>query len=101
MLFGLVKSNIESFLRQTSDSNSMKTRLISVYLDGYFINKLYSKMIIHKLIDFVRRDAFWIVAEKFTTILKFCISCTKEFLHFSGFEYGKFAYATMCQTHQN
>ena len=54
----LVKSNIESYLRQTYDSKSFKPKLINIYLDCYFIDKLFYKMVIHKLIDFLRKDSF-------------------------------------------
>ena len=54
----LVKSNIESYLRQTYDSKSFKPKLINIYLDCYFIDKLFYKMVIHKLIAFLRKDTF-------------------------------------------
>ena len=54
----LVKSNIESYLRQTYDSTSFKPRLINIYLDCYFIDKLFFKMVIDKLIAFLRKDTF-------------------------------------------
>ena len=54
----LVESNIESYLRQTYDSKSFKPKLINIYLDCYFIDKLFYKMVIHKLIAFLRKDTF-------------------------------------------
>ena len=55
----LVKSNIESFLRQIYDSKSLKPRLTNIYLDHYFVDKFYYKMVIHKLIAFLRKDTFF------------------------------------------
>ena len=54
----LIKSNIESFLRQTYVSKSVKPRLINICLDCYCIDKLFYKMGIHKLIVFLRKETF-------------------------------------------
>ena len=54
----LVESNIESYLRQTYDSKSFKPKLINTHLDCYFIDKLFYKMVIHKLIGFLRKGTF-------------------------------------------
>ena len=40
------------------NSKSFKPRLIKIYLDCYFIDKLFYKMVIHKLIAFLRKDTF-------------------------------------------
>ena len=54
----LVESNTESYLRQTYDSKSFKPKLININLDCYFIDKLFYKMVIHKLIALLRKDTF-------------------------------------------
>ena len=55
----LLKSNIESFLMQIFDSINFKLRPMNIYCDCCFIDKLYYKMLIHKLIAFLRKDTFF------------------------------------------
>ena len=44
---------------QTFDSINFKLRPMNIYCDCCFIDKLYYKMLIHKLIAFLRKDTFF------------------------------------------
>ena len=53
------EKKIGSFLGQTHDSKSFKLRLINIYLDCYFIDKLYYRIVIHELITLLKMDIFF------------------------------------------
>ena len=49
---------MESSLRQTFGSKSFKPKLVNIHLECYFIDKRFYKMVIHKLIAFLKKDTF-------------------------------------------